>query len=196
MSIARRACALALVSVASLSACSDSGPVGPEETTQLSSQESVVLFHELMSAALAAWGAAGSGASSSAPAAPETFSHTTPCTNGGSVTVSGAFTDHVDSSGTGTISYSMTQTPSSCQVTTSSGNYTMSGDPNIAIAMSYPVSNWQPAGELSWTMKGGFRYSGEANGTCRVDMAYRMNPQTGHGSMEGSICGHSIDQSY
>lgn len=196
MSITRRACALALVSLASLSACSDSGPVGREDTSQLSSQASVALFGELMSAAFSAWASAGTGASSTAPAAAETFTHTAPCANGGSVTVSGTFTDNVNSSGNGTISYNMTQTPSSCQVTTSSGNFTMSGDPNVTIAMSYPVSNWQAAGELSWTMKGGFRYGGESTGSCRVDMTYRMNPQTARGSMSGSICGNRIDQSF
>jgi hypothetical protein len=125
-----------------------------------------------------------------------TWTGTGNCQNGGTVAFNGQWTDNTNAQGTGTYSYTLVQVPSSCQVQTSGGLFTVQGDPNITWTWNYSTQNFQPVGNYTYSMEGGFRYSGAGSGSCDIDINYVFAVTGASGTVTGSMCGYSYNQSF
>jgi hypothetical protein len=194
---------LLLATLLGAGACSDStGPDGGGAAIR--QQEALAIFGELMAAislAMAGGGGAatGDGAPGVVPSAtvnPTSISQSAACSGGGTITITGTVNDNINDSGTGTTTFNWRQKPTGCRVTTASGQYTVDGDPDLSGDFKMSFSNWSPVGETTYTMKGGYRYAGSADGRCAVDVSYSMNTSTYQGRIRGSMCGISLDQQF
>jgi hypothetical protein len=184
--------ALALPAVA----CSDSS--GPEGA--LRNQDAMEIFAELMFAvSMATMGSElgfGEQAASAALSGSGPFSSTVACDGGGSITVSGSSSDNINNSGTGTLTGSYTQTPNNCVVGISRGNVVVSGDPNLTGSWSASYSNGNPVGNMTYSWQGAYRYNGAVSGRCSMNITSSINMSTYSGSVSGTMCGQTINQSY
>jgi hypothetical protein len=193
---------LLLATLLGAGACSDStGPDGGGGAIR--QQEALAIFGELMAAislAMAGGGAAaGDVAPGVVPAAtvnPTSISQSAACSGGGTITITGTVSDNINDSGTGTTTFNWRQKPTGCRVTTPSGQYTVDGDPDLSGDFKMSFSNWSPVGETTYTMKGGYRFAGSADGRCAVDVTYSLNTSTYQGRIRGSMCGISLDQQF
>lgn len=163
----------------------------------LTPQESLEIFGELMEAIFAG---VGSTASARLPdglaAATQTFTTTSSCPLGGAVSQTITVTDNLNDNGTGTITYSAVQTPNDCSVETSSGTYEVNGAPNLTWGGSIQFTDGEPSDDFTWTLTGGYDFTGTKNGVCQVDLTYEFNIQTGSGTMTGTMCGNQFNQTF
>lgn len=187
----RRRSAVAVLAVFAM-ACSDS--TGPKSS--LDQTVAMEVYAELT----AAIGEALAGASFGRPevsmgdsriaSAMDSFEETVPCEQGGSITVSGTYTNNTSQNGTGTISGSFTESFSNCQLVISKGPVTVQGDPNLKGTVSEQLSSWNLVNG-TMEMTGAFRVSGAASGRCAIDLSVQYG-SSGPGLPSGSICGQSI----
>lgn len=125
-----------------------------------------------------------------------TVSQTVDCPNGGSASVNGTATDDPTA---GTMSAQITQNFSGCRATSESGRlWTFDGDPNIVTSVSASYNETTGAFSLTATQVGGIRVASDVgSGSCQINLTLTMsgNQTSFTGSLNGSACGHNIQQS-
>ena len=180
-------------------ACGDS--TGPARL----SEEQVVDMLDAMSS-VAYTGEIPGGASLSRAslwAAPQTanatvnVSQTVTCPNGGTATVNGTATDNPDA---GTASAHIVQSFTGCAATSSEGRvWTFNGDPDITTDLSSSYNETTGAFSMTVTQVGGIRFASNlGNGNCPINLTLTMsgNETSFSLTMNGTACGHSIQQSF
>lgn len=168
----------------------------------LSPEESLEIFNELFNAMFA--GVNQSPVSLRAPdalqrmvlPATETFTTTSNCALGGTVTQSFTVEDNLDENGDGTFTFNAIQTPNDCGVSTSSGEYEVNGAPDLTWGGTLQFDDGEPVGDFTWTFNGGYDFTGSKDGSCDVDLTYVVNFQTLNGSVTGTMCGNQFDQTF
>src|SRR5690606_1753254 len=104
-----------------------------------------VLFAEMFAIGFGMEGGARPGDGMPAGAPPfnlmptQEISVAAPCELGGSIGLEGTITDEVDDQGTGTFSMDLRETPNDCVVSTTEGQFTINGDPNLRITVDLTV---------------------------------------------------------
>ncbi|MFW6079251.1 MAG: hypothetical protein ACODAE_06505 [Gemmatimonadota bacterium] len=203
------ACVIALVAVAAVG-CGDD-PAGPSGDT-LEEARAVELAEAMLSAssALALDGAtppqglnASADPTRSTPAAVQTVNiqwrHTAPCPVGGDVEVDGSVdmsyddeTREVDAEVTASLTHL------DCAFDVDGTVITTNGDPDLDLAASVHKVAGQPEGEQSVSLSGSFTWQDDEDrgGECDVDLdgSLAMEEGTVTRTLQGSFCGHTIDQ--
>jgi hypothetical protein len=185
----RRAIAVAALPMMVFAGCSGDS-TGTDNDDLILQGEALEIFSAFMSVAFQGFGLVDTSGNTT------TFSGTGTCTNGGTVAYTGNWVDTTNDSGTGTFTYTLVQTPSSCQVQTSGGVYTVQGDPNITWTWNYSTQNFQPIGNYTYSMEGGFRYTGAGSGSCDIDINYVFAVTGSSGTVTGSMCGYNYNQTF
>lgn len=187
---------LVLVLATGLAACGDDSAGPGNSGDELSETETEVMMEALVEAGglfVASFGAAGGPApvEQSFP-----IDETESCPGGGSIDLEGNAT--IDDEA-GFLDWNLTQTHQSCVVTASSDNstWTFDGSPNIAIdfELLFTETNF----DMNGTQVGGIAWSRDnRSGTCSINLSYDFNAdQNGEnftGQIQGSVCGHTIDE--
>ena len=123
-------------------------------------------------------------------------SQTVDCPNGGTASVNGTATDDPTA---GTMSAQITQNFTGCRATSESGRlWTFDGNPNIVTSVSASYNETTGAFSLTATQVGGIRVASDVgSGSCQVNLTLTMsgNETSFTGSLNGSACGHNIQQS-
>jgi hypothetical protein len=186
-----------------------SDSTGP--SADLTAEESLEVFGEVLAAVfavgfgdgggspqmLAATGASGADL---AAALVETINETVPCEGGGSITVQGTIDDDTDENGNGTFTFNLTETLNNCGIQTESGqSYRVNGAPHIQMAGAMTFTEEGPAGPFTMSFNGGLAWtstSGGRSGTCSLNLNYSIDMSTFVGSVQGSICGHAVNETF
>jgi hypothetical protein len=195
-----------LVAALAASGCSDStGPGGL--SPQASMEIATTLMAEIISIGFMALGDPadeGTGVlaipeavrAEMIAAATTSITETMPCDLGGNIVVQGTYSDNFSDQGTGSVSFDLRQRPNNCVMQTSSGNYTVNGNPELNVGGTLTVSSWN-LGIFTMNFGGGFRWNGPGgSGTCNMDLNYHFNYTTYVFSGSGHICGHPVDYSH
>lgn len=148
------------------------------------------------------------------PVAAETtswdFSNTASCPQGGSLSADGSGTiTTTQSSGSTSIQWDWSSdvSYSDCGVGTDEGAYTLSTSSPLQFDGTGQVTSdgeGSGSGSFDWTYSGSFSWSeaGGPSGSCDMNLTTSLTFQssgstgTWTGSVSGSICGHSIDESW
>jgi len=164
--------------------------VGVTSGDPLTQQEALAIFTELNDAVSDALGGVAAPAASSGATMDAIPTVTGDCSAGGSVTVSGdADADINQSTMTGSVSFSLTESINGCALVYNSIRFTVNGDPNIKINGDLDIGeNFNITG--TYEMKGGFEYDADdsRSGTCGVDVNVNFTNLTA----SGSFCGQSL----
>jgi hypothetical protein len=121
------------------------------------------------------------------------ITQTVPCQGGGTINVTGSYTNTLGNAGTGNVAFDLRQVPNNCVMTTSQGAYTVNGNPDFTITGDLSVTAWN-LGVFHFTYGGGFRWSGRGgSGSCSIDLTYNFNYATSSVSASGHICGYVIN---
>jgi hypothetical protein len=200
----RRVSAFALAAAFGAAACgSDSTAPGTAELSPSASMEiAVELLGAVMEIGFDALGAPGAGEAFLAGTPPEipgasfnteTITETVPCEHGGSIAVTGTFTDEISEEGTGSFSFELRQNPQGCGIHTSEGFFTVNGNPELVVGGDMTVSEWEP-GTMTMSFSGGYSWAGDpGSGSCGMNVIFVMDFADPDGfTMNGSICGHSV----
>jgi hypothetical protein len=168
----------------SLAACGDS--TGPRVLTLEQVEDMLEAMTEVQSL----------GVVPGANLAVVTVSETVDCPNGGSATVNGSVDDH----GTTTsATVAITQSFSGCKSTSSRGRvWTFDGDPNIATNLSVTSNPTTQAFTITGTQVGGVRFSSDlGSGSCAINLniSFSGDEDSFEASINGTACGHNIQQS-
>ncbi len=189
-----------LVGALSLTGCGSDG-TGPGNN--LSQAEAMMVFSEILSAISVVGfdqGAAADGIG--ALVTTITINESAPCNGGGVIEVVGSLKADTDDFGNGSYEYTFVETPVNCVVSTGSGaSYRVNGSPNIQMSGAYDFAfnNNQLSGHYDWRFSGGMSWTalnGGANGSCTMDLVYKLNLGISSGSVTGHICGHNVTQQY
>jgi hypothetical protein len=179
--------------VGALAACGGDS-TGPTSTSSLSVAQAQTVASALLTEMAKAMASASISTKAAGPAfsaasmPSQTFTINSACTNGGTITGSYVFNSDLGTAGTGTVSGTMTTTAHGCKVSTGSDLIATDGTLNYSYSVGYtafaPSSNfvWKATGNISWT-----------GGSCSLDYTASVST-TGHGSITGSICGQSINE--
>lgn len=206
-----RSSSLAALAMAAFLAagCSDSGTEPVNEN--LSEEEAVAVFSEILGALFEATGGAmgGEGGQFSAALLPDpasavlvdiTLDESVPCENGGTIRVNGSIEMDVDENEDGTYSYTVVQTPSDCEIVTEQGSrFRVSGQPSIQMSGGFTIAGEEPVGLFAMAFTGGLRWNavnGGGAGSCTIDLDYGFDMETLTGTAEGRICGYDIDEQF
>jgi len=179
-----RRASVALVAF-TLAACGDS--TGPRANL---TEEQVSDMLDAMSAVSSFGSVPGAGM------AVVTVSETVDCPNGGTATASGSVNEN-QAAGTATVQ--VTQSFSGCKATSSSGRvWTFDGNPNIVTSMSTTYNQTTGAFSITGTQIGGIRVASDlGSGSCDINLSitFTGDADSFSGSINGSACGHTIQQS-
>lgn len=171
-------------------------PTAPE--SDLTQAEALEIFGEVMGAVFSV--GLGAPAPVGTPLAQQTITinESAPCEGGGTIDLTGTFDYDVDQAGNGTYGYNLVQTPNNCGVATSSGaSYTVNGNPNIQMNGSYTIASGAPVGAFGMTFTGGMSWvGGGESGSCTIDLTYSFNWTAGSGTVQGTMCGYSLNTTY
>ena len=118
------------------------------------------------------------------------LSYTGPCTDGGTISVSGDVSGTLDNSGDGSFTTQITITPANCAV---SGT-TFNGDPNITVGGQIGFTADNITYPLTFTEGGGISYGPNPSGSCQVNVTYSINAQLTC-TVTGTVCGQSVNGS-
>jgi hypothetical protein len=131
-----------------------------------------------------------------------TINETNSCEAGGTAALSGSVTvEFNQQTGSGTMVYDYTMTPSNCALRTGSGRvFTLSGDPNLSVKGQLNLSQTSWRGSVNYG--GGFRWRSDDGraGACRVsmqatyDFTFSETSVTGTATVSGDFCGHSVNR--
>ena len=123
-------------------------------------------------------------------------SQTVSCPDGGSASVNGTANDDPAA---GTMSVQITQNFMGCRATSESGRlWTFDGNPNIVTNVSASYNETTGAFSMTATQVGGIRVASDVgSGSCQINLTLTMsgNDTSFSGSLSGSACGHTIEQS-
>jgi hypothetical protein len=200
MSIRRVVWVLAVVAVAT-GGCSSTTSQGP--TNVLTSAQANWVAGVV--AAAAANGANSSSASAVPPMAsgPQrvavnvSVDYTHTCNVAGNIHILGTLSGSISDSGTGVLLLGMTETLSGCRTqTTSGGWFEMNGDPYLSATGTFSFVNGTPGTQQSMSIGGGFKWAfdtGQSN-SCSMMLSVLFNTVGGGGSVSGTVCGVSVNQ--
>ncbi|HEY9226142.1 MAG TPA: hypothetical protein VIP11_05815 [Gemmatimonadaceae bacterium] len=183
--------ALSVSALAMVAACGGSS-TGPTEKNAMTAQEAVIVASGIMtemSRALSSSTARlniSAGLLNVSTRPTETFNST--CANGGKISGSMTFTDNINSAGTGTFSGTMTATSQGCMVSNGSRLIAVGGQWTFDYNMSF--NQFAQVGDFTWRATGSFNWEG---GNCSIDYTMKLSA-AGHGSITGTFCGVSLNQ--
>ena len=191
--------ALVLTLSAGLAACGDDDPTDPGGD-DLTEAEAAVMMEALVEAG----GFGLDDLSGGGPAAVEfefEVDDTAPCPGGGNIHVQGTLSGDADQeTGFGSYDWVFTQTHDDCtaQAPSDGSTWTFDGSPNVVLDLDIDVSETTFAmdgvqqGAIAWA-------SGGKNGTCQINVSYSFSGDQGAntftGTVSGTICGFSVDES-
>jgi len=185
--------------------CSDStGPGGL--SPQASMEIATTLMFEIIDLGFSALGGSFDPAAgpvmaaelraAAAAASQTTISESVPCEAGGTIVVEGTHTADISDQGSGSVSFNLSQRPVACVMSTSSGAYTVNGNPALTIEGSLTTAAWN-LGVFTMAYGGGFRWNGRGgSGTCTMDLTYHFDYTSYVFSGSGHICGHAVSYSH
>jgi len=124
----------------------------------------------------------------------QAISVTAPCELGGSIRLEGTITDEVDDQGTGRFSMDLRETPNDCAVSTTEGQFTINGDPNLRITVDLTAPADVELSDIAMSIGGGFRWSGQpGSGSCSVDVTFVIKLAEPEAStVSGKVCGYDV----
>ena len=175
-------------------ACGDDTPTGTNSGDPLTTQEALDVYVQLNAAIGQALGGVTAPAATPGASQDPIPTVSANCPYGGSVSVSGDYDigDFNTNTGEGTISFSLTESISSCGVMSGDIEFTVNGDPNITVGGDITIAQVNQTFDISgtYTMNGGFRYTSDdgRSGSCAMNVS--VNYETF--SVSGSICGNSL----
>ena len=194
-----RSMAVGLALIVGLGACSDDS--SPTDSGDALTQAEVEVMMEAMAAAGGAgFVPVGMGAAEAAGALSGdqqfSFDETTPCSQGGSVNISGTMSF---SEGHGNVNLDMTQVHQDCvESAPSDGSiWTFNGSPSIQMTLSGTVS--EDHVDIQGNQQGGISWSSDGrSGTCNIDVSYSLigDEHGGTATVNGSVCGVNISQTH
>jgi len=111
------------------------------------------------------------------------------CPQGGTVSVSGAITGTLNN-GSGSIDAAITVAPDGCKV----DSLTINGNPNVAFASDFNVSNDNLDFPVTATTDGGISYGPNPSGSCTLNVTVTINSFSSC-SVSGTVCGQSVSGS-
>lgn len=122
-----------------------------------------------------------------------TGSRTIACPAGGGITLERSGSHELDGSGTGSMTFTLTQVQRGCVVVARGQRFVIDGDPGITITGTMKLANRLPV-ESTMRESGGFRWSvGERSGNCQTDVTRKMTfSPTPSGSVQGTGCGVAV----
>jgi hypothetical protein len=128
------------------------------------------------------------------------YNQTANCTNGGTVQVTGSYSYTSTASG-GNFSGSVTQTPSSCKLTSEDGRmFTLNGNPSLTMALTMSMNSTTGAYNGTFHETGGLNWgTGGRAGGCTIDINITYNVTAAgvaSGSASGTVCGQSVNESF
>jgi hypothetical protein len=181
-----------------VSACGGSDATEPEEVVldQVAGMQiASTLMSEIITIGFSALaGGSGSAHPALTPAAGLIpITQTVPCQGGGTISVTGSYTNTLGDAGTGHVAFDLRQVPNNCAMTTSQGVYTVNGNPDFTITGDLSVTSWS-LGVFHFSYGGGFRWSGRGgSGSCSIDLTYDFNYVTSTVTAAGHMCGYVIN---
>lgn len=113
-----------------------------------------------------------------------------PCSEGGTIAVTGDIQGTLSNSGSGSFSSQITLTPTNCKVS----NVTFNGDPNISIDGQISFTQTGPTFPIALTESGGISFGPNPSGSCQVNVTYMINSLSSC-TVSGMICGRSVNGS-
>jgi hypothetical protein len=187
-------CIMLLGTVGSLTACGGDDSTGPGTSASLTSTQAQVvasaLYAEMAKAMATATVTTKTSTTpvSAATMPSQTYTVNSTCTNGGTITGSYVYNTDLNTAGTGTVSGTMSTTAHGCRVSTGADLISTDGTLNFSYSVSYTA--FTPSSNFTWHATGNFSWTG---GSCAMDYTVSVSPQ-GHGTISGSMCGQSINQ--
>jgi hypothetical protein len=190
---------LALLGVLAVAACGDD----PTGTSNLSEAEAQELAAAVLTAAFTSWSYVPTGpAMADGPAlAPYEYSDswegTAPCAGGGNVAVSASVSAvGDDETGETDVDMELSQVHNNCVVQSGQQPFTLNGNPSLVVDLML-----ESDGDQSTSFDGGingaldYEYDGRS-GTCSIayEFAGNMTGSTGSWSVNGNVCGVSVEQ--
>jgi hypothetical protein len=87
-----------------------------------------------------------------------------------------------------------THTPVNCGLTAAATNVTINGNPHFLFTSRHAIVAGMPSGPVVETLNGSFNWTGPNSraGTCSASYTRTVNPLTGAGTEQGTICGYSF----
>jgi hypothetical protein len=120
------------------------------------------------------------------------ISSTLNCNSGGRMQATGTISGSISDTGTGVISFNITQTVSdwSCE-----SPLIINGDPYISLTGTFSFLNGQPSTTQHVGVNGGIKWGTSSVQSCQVHLDTNIN-SSGTGRTTGSVCGHSVDVTF
>lgn len=114
------------------------------------------------------------------------------CTSGGRMAVTGNISGTINSTGSGVIQISATETITdwSCQ-----SPLIINGDPYISLTGTFSFLNGAPATQQHIGISGGIKWGTSSAQSCQVSLSTDFN-RDGTGHTTGTVCGQSIDVTF
>ena len=172
-------------------ACGSDAPTGTNSGDLLTAQEALDVFGQLNAVVGQALGGVATGPVASPGASQDPIpTVSAECPYGGSVSISGDVdvSNLNQQTGTGSISFDLTESISSCGIMSGGYEFTVSGDPSIVIEGDIDIGTTSISG--TYKMMGGFSYTSDDGraGSCAMDVSANFTEM----SVSGSVCGQSI----
>lgn len=114
------------------------------------------------------------------------------CTSGGAIQVTGNISGTVNSSGTGLIQISATETISDWACLPP---LLVNGDPYISLVGTFSFVNGSPGTQQHIGISGGIKWTGDGAGSCQIQLSTDFY-RNGTGHTTGTVCGHTIDVTF
>ena len=114
--------------------------------------------------------------------------HTTNCTAGGNIHVTGSLTGNISDQGTGTLLLGLTETISDWKCI---GDYVFNGDPYISATGTFPFINGAQSSAATVTIGGGFKWGTASAQSCAMQLSVVLQPN-GTGTISGYVCNRQI----
>jgi hypothetical protein len=171
----------------------DDVPTGTNSGDPLTTQEALDVYAQLNAAVSTALGGAVPGPAASPGAAMDPITPVSAdCPYGGSVRVTGDVDASSFGQSGGNISFTLIENINGCGVMSGGYEFTVDGDPSIAISGDIDVSidgqNFDISG--TYDLDGGFSYTSDdgRSGSCAMNVSVNY----GTFAVSGSICGQSL----
>lgn len=125
-----------------------------------------------------------------------TFTRTSQCPKGGTVTVTATIKGEMDAATRSmTTTTTATKTDNACAFQGKDAVITVTGDPNLVLTSNRKIVNGTMSGPQTSTQKGGFKWSTSAgkSGTCQVDITSTIDPTAKTRTVTGTMCGKTVN---
>ncbi len=114
------------------------------------------------------------------------------CTAGGAIRVTGNINGTINSTGTGLIQISATETITDWACLPP---LLVNGDPYISLVGTFSFVNGAPGTQQHVGISGGVKWTGDGAGSCQIQLSTDF-ARNGTGHTTGTVCGHAIDVTF